>query len=52
MLADGGLAPVGLVGYVVGIVTPSPGRAFSLAALMVGVALLVVARGFSGVEPA
>lgn len=51
-LAGGGLALVGLVGYVVGIVTPYPGRAFSLSAVMVGVTLLVVARGLSGGEPA
>lgn len=51
-LAGGGLALVGLVGYGVGIVTPFPGRAFSLTALMVGVTLLVVARRSPGGEPA
>ncbi|WP_168192951.1 hypothetical protein [Halostella pelagica] len=34
----------GVVGYVAGIATQYPGRAFSVAAVMVGLTLLVVGR--------
>ena len=40
----GGLTTAGLVGYVVGIFVAYPGRAFSLTAIMVGLALLTIAR--------
>lgn len=36
------LAVAGLVGYVVGVQVPYPGRAFSLTAIMVGVSLLAL----------
>ena len=36
------LTVAGLVGYVVGIQVPYPGRAFSITALMVGVSLLAL----------
>lgn len=38
------LTVTGLVGYVVGIAAPYPGRAFSLTLLMLGMALAAVAR--------
>lgn len=38
------LAVGGLVGYVLGLVAPYPGRAFSLTALMVGLAVVAVSR--------
>lgn len=34
----------GGAGYAVGVLTPYPGRSFSVTALMVGIALVVVAR--------
>ena len=40
----GGLTIAGIVGYVVGIFVAYPGRAFSLTAIMAGLALLAVAR--------
>ncbi|MFB6073476.1 MAG: hypothetical protein ABEJ89_00525 [Haloarculaceae archaeon] len=39
------LTGAGLVGYLVGVAVAYPGRAFSLTALMLGVALAVVSRG-------
>ncbi|MFB6131384.1 MAG: hypothetical protein ABEJ28_11255 [Salinigranum sp.] len=44
-LAGGVLTVVGLIGYLFGIATPYPGRAFSVAAIMVG--LTLVAIGYS-----
>ena len=41
-IAGAVLGGLGLVGYVVGIAGPYAGRAFSITALMVGVALLSV----------
>ena len=35
----------GLVGYLIGVVAPYPGRAFSVTAVMVGVTLLAIGRG-------
>lgn len=40
------VAAVGLAGYGVGLVTPYPGRSFSVTAVMVGVAL--AAAGMDG----
>jgi uncharacterized membrane protein AbrB (regulator of aidB expression) len=40
----GGLLVVGLVGYVVGIYIPYPGRAFSLTAIMVGISVAAIAQ--------
>jgi len=39
------LTAAGLLGYVVGVVAAYPGRAFSVAGVMVGVTLLAVAGG-------
>lgn len=45
LLAAGAVAlGVGSVGYGVGVFVPYPGRSFSLAALMVGLTLVVVGR--------
>ena len=35
---------VGLAGYVLGVFVPFPGRSFSVTAVMVGLALVVVGR--------
>lgn len=44
-LAIGGIATLlGIVGYVAGIFTPYPGRAFSLTFLMFGMALALAGR--------
>ena len=43
-LIGGGLFTVGLVGYVVGIYVEYPGRAFSVTAIMVGIALVAIAH--------
>jgi len=37
-----GLSALGVAGYLLGIVRPSPGRAFSIAAVMIGMGLLSV----------
>jgi hypothetical protein len=42
--AGGVLTALGVVGYVVGVTTPYPGRAFSVTGVMVGVTLLSIAR--------
>ncbi|XVH31524.1 hypothetical protein ACNS7O_14200 [Haloferacaceae archaeon DSL9] len=42
-LAGIGLFAVGLVGYVVGIYIAYPGRAFSITAIMIGIALAAIA---------
>lgn len=48
-LAGAGLFAVGLTGYVVGIYVEYPGRAFSITAIIVGVALVAIAaRSDSG----
>lgn len=39
-----GLFAVGLVGYVVGIYVAYPGRAFSITAVVVGIALAAIAQ--------
>ena len=39
-----GLFIAGLVGYVVGIYVTYPGRAFSLTAIMIGIAVAAIAR--------
>lgn len=44
LLAGAITASVGVLGYAVGVFVPYPGRAFSLTASMVGLALLVVGR--------
>jgi len=38
---------LGLVGYAVGVAAPYPGRAFSVAGVMVGVTLVAVGAGES-----
>ncbi|WP_254271679.1 hypothetical protein [Haloarcula marina] len=40
----------GFVGYVVGVLAPYPGRAFSLTALMVGLTVLAVGMSGNGEE--
>lgn len=42
MAAGIGFTLAGLVGYLVGLTTAYPGRAFSVTSVMVGIALLVV----------
>lgn len=42
------LTGVGVLGYVAGVLAPYPGRALSLPAVMVGVALLAIGRGGRG----
>lgn len=44
MVAGGVLTALGLAGYGVGTVVAYPGRAFSLAALMVGITMVLVGR--------
>lgn len=39
-----GLFIAGLVGYIVGIYVAYPGRGFSLTAIMVGIAVIAIAR--------
>lgn len=39
-----GLFTVGLLGYVLGIYITYPGRAFSITAIIVGIALVAIAR--------
>jgi hypothetical protein len=39
------LTTAGTVGYVLGVLTPYPGRAFSLTGVFVGVTLLAVSGG-------
>jgi hypothetical protein len=39
------LTVLGVVGYVLGILTPYPGRGFSVAGVMVGITLLSVGGG-------
>lgn len=38
------LSVIGLGGYIVGLGTPYPGRAFSVTALMVGITLVAIGR--------
>lgn len=42
------LTGVGALGYLAGVLAPYPGRALSLPAVMVGVALLAVGQGETG----
>ena len=42
LLAGAGLVVLGTLGYAVGVVAAYPGRAFSVAGVMVGIALLAV----------
>lgn len=39
------LTLLGVVGYVVGVVAPYPGRAFSVSGVMVGLTLLAIGSG-------
>jgi hypothetical protein len=39
------LTVLGVVGYVVGVVAPYPGRAFSVSGVMVGLTLLAIGSG-------
>jgi hypothetical protein len=50
LLAGIGLTAAGVVGYVVGVAEPYPGRAFSLSGVMVGLTLVAVGSG-GGVTP-
>ena len=43
-LLGGGLFLAGLVGYIAGIHVDYPGRAFSVTAIMVGIALVAIAQ--------
>lgn len=47
------LTVVGLAGYLAGLATPYPGRAFSVAAIMIGVTLAAIgtANGRAGDGP-
>jgi len=44
LFAGGSLLTVGVVGYVLGVVRPFPGRAFAITAVMVGLLLVSIAR--------
>lgn len=44
LVAGLALTALGLVGYVVGITTPYPGRAFSLTAIMIGITVALVSH--------
>jgi len=44
------LLGVGLLGYGVGVATPYPGRAFSLTAVTVGVALVAIGPSLDATE--
>lgn len=46
-IAGVALCAVGLAGYVAGISVAYPGRAFSVAAVMVGITLLAIPAGSS-----
>lgn len=50
LLAGAGLVVLGTLGYVVGVVAAYPGRSFSIAGAMVGIALLAVGIGRAGGE--
>lgn len=39
-----GLTVLGVVGYVIGLLAPYPGRAFSITGIMVGITLAAVAN--------
>lgn len=43
--AGSALTVAGLAGYVVGVVAPYPGRAFSVSGVMVGITLLAIGWG-------
>lgn len=43
--AGGVLTLVGVAAYVLGVVVPYPGRAFSVTSVMVGVTLFAIGRG-------
>jgi len=45
-----GLTLLGVVGYVVGVATPYPGRAFSVTGVMIGVALLAIGNAQRATE--
>lgn len=44
LVAGAALTALGLVGYLVGIASPYPGRAFAVTGVMVGVTLLAIGR--------
>ena len=44
LAAGGALTAAGVVGYLVGVVAPYPGRAFSVSGVMVGITLLAIGR--------
>ena len=41
-VAGGVLLGIGLLGYVLGVLAPYPGRAFAITALMVGITLVAI----------
>ncbi|MFC7080366.1 hypothetical protein [Halorussus caseinilyticus] len=45
LVAGGALTAAGLVGYVAGLTSPYPGRAFSVTGVMVGITLLAIGYG-------
>ena len=45
LAAGAALTTAGLVGYLVGVVWPYPGRAFSVTGVMVGVTLVAIGWG-------
>ncbi|WP_276301005.1 hypothetical protein [Halorussus lipolyticus] len=45
LVLGGALTLAGLGGYLAGVVAPYPGRAFSVAGVMVGITLLAIGRG-------
>lgn len=48
VLALGGsVTLLGVVGYLAGLLSPYPGRAFSITALMVGITMLAVGSGMA-----
>ncbi len=52
LLAGGAATGLGLAGYVIGVAEPYPGRALSIAGVMVGLTLVAVGAGRSnGGEP-
>lgn len=50
LVVGGTLTVVGLAGYLVGVVAPYPGRAFSVTGVMVGITLLAIGLGGHSTE--
>ncbi|WP_266076478.1 hypothetical protein [Haladaptatus caseinilyticus] len=51
LVAGVALTNLGLVGYLVGVSTPYPGRAFSITGVMVGITLVAIANATNPGEP-